>query len=78
MIMRQGSNVQEFNIKIPKNEYYIDLPDWYVFDYETGITNLRTLEIDIHVKKNEEFQKYMIFLMNVPYLIVVMVLLTLI
>src|SRR6266480_3752385 len=48
MIMRQGSNLQEFWICNTWGSIYVDLPKLSTFTaYEPGITNLKILQIDI-------------------------------
>jgi hypothetical protein len=60
MIMRQGSNLQEFNLKLYQIDY-IDLPKFSIFTtFKPGITNLRSLKmekmekLDINLKYHDE------------------------
>src|SRR3954471_11706671 len=68
MFMRDGSNLQEFVIEFWEN--YIDLPTISIFTtYKPGITNLRTLivNLDLHYNiSNTEYQNTIEFLNMVP------------
>ncbi|CAB4393469.1 unnamed protein product [Rhizophagus irregularis] len=74
MIMRQGSNLQEFNIKLYQIDY-IDLPKFSIFTtFRPGITNLRSLKMekmekmDVNLKYQDDLicQNAIEFLTMVP------------
>src|ERR1051325_10270154 len=61
MIMRQGSNLQEFNLSLDRSVHsvvgFIDLPRFSIFTtYNPGITNLKSLTIAVDL--NDEKMKY--------------------
>src|SRR6266496_5120426 len=48
MIMRQGSNIQKFNLNVFQSDFYIDLPKVSTFmTFNPGITDLRSLNMEI-------------------------------
>ena len=54
MIMRQGSNLQELNLS-PYNDGFIDTPRFStLITYNPGITNLKSLSIELGRIKNSE------------------------
>ena len=66
MIMREGSNLQEFVIEFW--DYYIDLPKISIFTtYKPGITNLRTLIVnfDLHNRISDTGKQNNIEFLNV-------------
>jgi hypothetical protein len=69
MIIRQGSNLKELNLRVFQSEFYIDLPKFSIFNnnnYKPGIKNLRSLKIDIDLETNEEkYQNTMEFLKSI-------------
>jgi hypothetical protein len=57
MIMRQGSNLQEFSLELKSNDDFIDMPKFSIFTtYNPGITNLKSLSIRLYV--SDEDMKY--------------------
>ncbi|EXX50221.1 uncharacterized protein OCT59_016507 [Rhizophagus irregularis] len=69
MIMRKGSNLQEFVLFINSRNYYIDLPKFSIFTiYKPGITNLTSLSIEVYfdlVDDDKRYQNTIEFLSNV-------------
>ncbi|GES80954.1 hypothetical protein GLOIN_2v637630 [Rhizophagus clarus] len=69
MIMRQGSNIQKFNLNVSQSDSYIDLPKVSTFiTFHPGITDLRSLnmEIDLGHNNNIGCQNTIDFLNIIP------------
>jgi hypothetical protein len=59
MIMRKGSNLQEFVLFINSRNYYIDLPNFSIFTiYKPGITNLTSLSIEVYFDLVDDDTRY--------------------
>src|SRR4051794_21504042 len=57
MIMRQGSNLQEFNLNVFQSDFYIDLPKFSTFmTFNPGITDLRSLNMEVDLGHNDDMK----------------------
>ncbi|RIA83576.1 hypothetical protein C1645_860744 [Glomus cerebriforme] len=69
MIMRQGSNLQKFNLNVFQSDFYIDLPKFSTFmTFNPGITDLKSLNMEIDLEHNNDIgcQNTIEFLSTIP------------
>ncbi|GBB93534.1 hypothetical protein RclHR1_02190009 [Rhizophagus clarus] len=68
MIIRQGSNLKEINLRVFQSDFYIDLPKFSIFQNQIpGIMNLRSLKVDIDLESSDDkrYENTMEFLKSI-------------